>query len=60
MIVFSLDESAAHLGLHLTEDGKPVEVERAFREGFYIPPQDANVALTLLSQFVTNRDHAQI
>lgn len=59
MIVFNLDDSAAHTGLKLTEDGKPVEVERAFREGFYIPPEDANLVLSLLVNYVTNRDHSQ-
>jgi hypothetical protein len=60
MITFNLKQSTAHNGLLLTSEGKPVSLEEAFQQGFFIKPEDANIVLTLLTTWITNRDHAQI
>jgi hypothetical protein len=58
-IKFTYDTSTSHNGLTLTRDGKPVQMEEAFREGFVIQPQDSNIVLTLLTTWIQNKEHSQ-
>ena len=57
-IALILDRSTpSHL--YLERDGKPVDLETAFREGFTITKDDAPAILTLAANFVQTRDQFQ-
>jgi hypothetical protein len=53
-------QSTAHNGIVCKISGQPVELEAAFKEGFCIQPEDAPLVLTLIQNFIQNRDHSQI
>ena len=54
-IVLHLDWSSAN-NLHFTRDGKRVDLETAFREGFTVTADDAPAILTMATQHLQSRD----
>ena len=54
-ITLHLDKSTPW-HLHFERDGKPVELEAAFREGFTVTPNDAPAILSLAAAFLKTRD----
>lgn len=54
-ITLHLDKSTPS-SFHFERDGKHVELEAAFAEGFTITPNDAPAILTLAAHFLQNRD----
>lgn len=45
--------------IRVTRDGQPVDLETAFREGFYVSREDANCVLQLVQNFLTAREQFQ-
>jgi hypothetical protein len=58
-ITIVLDRSTAYGGLYAEQNGVRVSLELALEQGFYLSREDAPAGLTLLENFVRNRDENQ-
>ncbi len=54
MITLHLDRSEPH-ALFFERNGKPVDLESAFRDGFAVSPDDCPAILTLVLQFLRSK-----
>lgn len=53
-----LDKSSGQR-IHISREGRSIELEQAFSEGFYVTKEDANAVLQLISNFLHARDEFQ-
>lgn len=54
--ILHLDQSNSASGLRFEKNGRPCDIEDAFRDGFEVTPNDAPAVLSLAQQFLKTRD----